>query len=187
MDFFWGGEGLFTVGGREGFLGFSSSVLFDVTSGAGVDFIKGSFTAGSVSVLSSSICFSITASGGGVAFFRCGEELSVFSSSSVDIVASGTGVPFFEGLSLFGDLSTCSGLSSSASFNVEAGVDLFPDEGLFTGGGLEGFSAFLLSVSFDLVALGDGEDFIEGCFTGAGLRGFTSSLGIVASGAEECG
>ena len=184
MDFFWGGEGLFTVGGREGFLGFSSSVLFDVTSGAGVDFIKGSFTGGSFSVLSSSICFSITASGGGVAFL---EELSVFSSSSVDTVASGAGVPFFEGLSSFGDLSTCSGLSSSASFNVEAGVDLFPDEGLFTGGGLEGFSAFLLSVSFDLVALGDGEDFIEGCFTGAGLRGFTSSLGIVASGDEECG
>lgn len=180
MDFFWGGEGFFTVGGREGFLGFSSSVLFDVTSGAGVDFIKCSFTGGSVSVLSSSICFSIAASGGGVAF-------SVFSSSSVDIVASGAGVPFFEGLSSFGDLSTCSGLSSSASFNVEAGVDLFPDEGLFTGGGLEGFSAFLLSVSFDLVALGDGEDFIEGCFTGAGLCGFTSSLGIVASGAEECG
>ena len=177
MDFFGGGEGLFTDGGLEGFLGFSSLVLFNVTSGAGVDFIKGSF------------CFSIAVSGGGVAFFRCGEELSVFSSS-VGIIASGAGVPFFEGLSSVGDLfssSTSSGLSSSASFNVEAGVDFFPD-GLFTGGGLEGFSAFLFSVSFDLVALGDGEDFIEGRFTGAGLCGFTSSsLGIVASGAEDCG
>ena len=98
-------------------------------------------------------------------FFRTGEGLSDFLSSSVGIVASGDGVPFSENLSSVGDLlrlSTSSGLSSSAS--LETGVDLFGGEGLFTGGGL------------------------EGRFAGAVLCGFaSSSLGIVASGAEERG
>ena len=98
-------------------------------------------------------------------FFRTGEGLSDFLSSSVGIVASGDGVPFSENLPSVGDLlrlSTSSGLSSSAS--LEMGVDLFGGEGLFTGGGL------------------------EGRFAGAVLCGFaSSSLGIVASGAEERG
>lgn len=161
VDFFESGEGLLTVGGLEGFPGFSSTVLLDVTSGVGADFTEGSFRG-----VSSSVSFSTAASGGGVTFFRTGEGLSDFlSSSSVGIVASGDGVPFSENLPSVGDLlrlSTSSGLSSSAS--LETGVDLFGGEGLFTGGGL------------------------EGRFAGAVLCGFaSSSLGIVASEAEERG